>query len=127
MRCPDLAATWTDLTGWFQQHGILVLPPLCAGPPVVQLDADVDPGGTANPAELDRVTSRLRAVIEHFGVRAVYVHETGGIPGDEVRKGPGSITVRVVASGVVHELNLFASWYIEFLDEIVGVDFAHMP
>jgi hypothetical protein len=44
-----------------------------------------------------------------------------------LRGGPGEVTVRVVAGGVVHELNLFASWYIEFLDEIVGVDFAHMP
>jgi hypothetical protein len=127
MRCPDLAATWTDLTGWFDRNGILVLPQVCAGPLVVQLDADVDDGGTASPAELDRVTGRLQAVVEKFGVGAVYVSQAGGIPGDELRRGPGSITIRVVASGVVHELNLFASWYIEFLDEIVGVDFAHMP
>jgi len=127
MRCPDLAVTWTDLTGWFHRNGILVLPQLCPGPLVVQLDADVDHGGTATPEEIERVTGRLRAVIEHFGVRAVYVNETGEITGDDVRQGPGSITVRVVASGVVHELNLFAPWYIEFLDEIVGVDFAQLP
>src|SRR5207244_81056 len=107
MRCPDLAATWSDLTGWFDRNGILVLPQLCAGPLVVHLDADVDHGGTASPAELARVTGRLRAVVEQFGIRAVYVHQTGGIPGDELRRGPGAVTVRVVASGVVHELNLF--------------------
>src|SRR5215213_1036896 len=105
MRCPDLAATWTDLTGWFDRRGILVLPQVCTGPLVVQLDADTDQGGTASAAELDRVTGRLRAVVERFGVRAVYVHQAGGIPGDELRQGPGSVTVRVVAGGVVHELN----------------------
>jgi hypothetical protein len=127
MRCPDLAATWTELTNWFDQHEILVLPQLSSAPLVVQLDRDVDQGGTAGSADMKLVTDRLRAVIEQFGARAVYVNTTGGIPGDEMRKGPGAVTVRVVAGGVVHELNLFASWYIEFLDEIVGVDFAHMP
>lgn len=127
MRCPDLAATWADLADWFDRHGILVLPPLSAGPLVVRLDADVDQHGTASPADLDRVIDRLRSVVEQFCVRAVYVRQNGGVPGDGLRSGPGEITVLVVAGGVVHELNLFASWYIEFLDEIVGVDFAHMP
>jgi hypothetical protein len=132
MRCPDLAATWAELTGWFDRREILVLPQLClpqlgTAPLVVQLDGDVDQGRTASPADAELITGRLRAVIEQFGVRAVYASATGGIPGDEMRKGPGAVTVRVVAGGVVHELNLFASWYIEFLDEIVGVDFAHMP
>jgi hypothetical protein len=127
MRCPDLAATWADLTDWFDRHGILVLPQVSAGPLVVRLDADVDQNATAGPAELDRVTGRLRAVIEQFGVRTVYVRRVGGVPGDEMRHGPGEVTVRVVAGGVVHELSLSASWYVEFLDEIVGVDFAHMP
>jgi hypothetical protein len=142
MRCPDLAATWADLTDWFDRHEILVLPQLSAGPLVVQLDADVDQDATAGSVEMALVTGRLRSVIEQFGVRAVYVRQAGpvpvgpppvgagpvgAVPGDAVRRGPGEVTVRVVAGGVVHELNLFASWYIEFLDEIVGVDFAHMP
>jgi hypothetical protein len=126
MRCVDLPDTWTKLAGWFDQHGILVLPQLCADGPVVRLDADVDQGRTARPADLERVVSRLCAVVERFGARAVYVHRVGGEPAAEDEERELSIvTVRVMAGGVVHELMLFAGWYADLLDRTVGMEFAH--
>src|SRR5262245_27655282 len=122
MRCTDLAQTWAELRGWFDRRGVLVLPPLTTSGPLVQLDSDVDQSRAADPAELERATGRLRAVVERFEVRAVYVHQIGGepilVPGGEraIRGEPSIVTVRVVAGGVVHELVLFANWYAELLD-----------
>jgi tagatose-1,6-bisphosphate aldolase non-catalytic subunit AgaZ/GatZ len=132
MRCVDLAQTWSQLREWLDHQGVLVLPRLTANGPLVQLDADADQTRAASVADLARVTDRLRALVERFEVRAVYVHQIGGEPvpvpgGDrEVRGEPSIVTVRVVAGGVVHELTLFAAWYAELLDRTVGID-AHLP
>jgi hypothetical protein len=127
MRCADLVDTWADLCGWFERHRVLVLPQLSSTQPLVRLDADLDHAGTAGADEVARAVDRLRAVIEHFDVRAVYVRETAAGLGDGIRRDPGAVTVRLVAGGVVHELNLFASWYVELLDEIVGLEYARTP
>lgn len=118
MRCADLTQTWMELSSWFEQNGVLVLPPLRAEGPTVRLDADTDPRYGADPAELERQLARLRAVIEHFRVRAVYVTS------DERAR---AVTIRVVAGGVVHELMLVAGWYAEFLDDTIGVTPANLP
>lgn len=110
VRCADLAETWADLTTWFAERGVLVLPELCADHPVVRLDADRD----ADPGQL------LRAIIDRFELRAVYVHHLAGGGLD-----PTIITVRAVAGGVVHELVLCAAWYADLLDRTVGMEFAH--
>ena len=109
VRCADLTETWADLTAWFAQRGVLVLPQLSANQPVVRLDDD----GAAEPGQL------LRAIVERFDLRAVYVHQ--------LRDGPDPtiITVRAMAGGVVHELVLCAAWYADLLDRTVGVEFAH--
>jgi len=124
MRCADLADTWTGLLEWFDQRGVLVLPPLTAETLLVRLDADVDQKRTATPAEVGRAADRLRAVIEHFGVRAVYVQQTPSPSPGRVCPEPAVITMRVVAGGVVHELTLFAAWYYDYLDEAVEMEFA---
>jgi hypothetical protein len=110
VRCADLAETWADLTTWFAERGVLVLPQLCADQPVVRLDTD----RTADPGQL------LRAIIDRFDLRAVYVHHLAGGEPD-----PTIITVRAVAGGVVHELVLCAAWYADLLDRTVGMEFAH--
>jgi hypothetical protein len=119
VRCADLTATWTDLTRWFAARGVLVLPQLCADQPMVRLDADSDTGRAADAAEVERVTGLLRAIIDRFELRAVYVHQLRGEPD------PTLITVRAVAGGVVHELVLCAAWYADLLDRTVGMEFAH--
>jgi hypothetical protein len=124
MRCADLAETWTGLLAWFDQRGVLVLPQLSAETLLVRLDADVDQKRTATPEEVARAADRLRAVIDHFGVRAVYVQQTPSpSPGSPCAE-PAVITMRVVAGGVVHELTLFAAWYYDYLDEAVEMEFA---
>jgi hypothetical protein len=123
MRCADLAETWNDLLAWFDQRGILVLPQLSADTLLVRLDADVDQKRTATPEEVARAADRLRAVIDHFGVRAVYVQQTPNPSPGRVCD-PAVITARVVAGGVVHELTLFAAWYYDYLDEAVEMEFA---
>jgi hypothetical protein len=115
MRCADLTETWAELSAWFDERGVLVLPQLCVDQPMVQLDGD------AGPADLDRVTSRLRALVERCDVRTVYVHQIGG------ELAPSIVTVRVMAGGVVHELTLCAAWYADLLDRTVGMEFAHRP
>jgi hypothetical protein len=128
----DLAQTWSELRGWFDAHGVLVLPRLTTSGPLVKLDADVDQMRAASETDLSRATGRLRALVERFDVRAVYVHQIGGEPisvpgGDRAVCGePSIVTVRVMAGGVVHELTLFAAWYAELLDRTVGMD-AHLP
>jgi hypothetical protein len=117
MRCANLAETWTELSAWFDRNGVLVLPHLRADGPSVRLDADADPEHAADGAELDRQLDRLKAIVKHFGVRAVYVTR-----GERM----SAVTVRVVADGVVHELMLIADWYAEFLDETIGMAPAHI-
>lgn len=130
MRCADLARTWTDLCSWFDRNGVLVMPQLHADRPLVRLDGDVDPAATADPAELARVVERLRTLVRHFEVRAVYVQHTGGElaacaeSGSRIRAEQAVVTIRVMAGGVVHELSLFAEWYAALLDRTVGMDFA---
>jgi hypothetical protein len=124
MRCANLAETWAELLAWFDQRGVLVLPPLSADTLLVRLDADVDQKRTATPDEVARSCARLRAVIEHFGVRAVYVQQTPSPSPGQVCPDPAVITARVVAGGVVHELTLFAAWYYDYLDDAVEMEFA---
>jgi hypothetical protein len=112
MRCADLSQTWTELSSWFDRNGVLVLPPLSTDGPSVRLDADADPSRNADPVELERQLGRLRTLIEHFGVRAVYVSR------DEQA---GLLTIQVMAGGVVHQLMLVADWYADFLDETIGM------
>jgi hypothetical protein len=124
MRCADLAGTWTELLEWFGQRGVLVLPQLTADTLLVRLDADIDQKRTATPEEVARAADRLRAVIDHFGVQAVYVQQTPSPSPGRVCPEPAVITARVVAGGVVHELTLFAAWYYDYLDEAVEMEFA---
>lgn len=116
MRCADLTGTWIELSAWFDRNGVLVLPHLRADAPTVRLDGDAS--ADTDHGELDRQLDRLRMIIKHFGVRAVYVTR-------EERS--SAITIRVVAGGVVHELMLVADWYAEFLDETIGTAPAHIP
>lgn len=111
MRCVDLARTWTDLRHWLDESDIMVLPPLTADGPLVRLDdaAAVEPVCPADPADAVR---RLQRVIERFAVTAVYVGQKSWartpVPA------PGELTsveVRVLAAGVIHELQLVAAWY----------------
>jgi hypothetical protein len=118
MRCADLSQTWIELSSWFDRNGVLVLPHLHADGPTVRLDADTDPSRSAEPVELERQLDRLRTVIEHFGVRAVYVSR------DERA---GVLTIRMVAGGVVHQLMLVADWYADFLDETIGMAPTNLP
>jgi hypothetical protein len=116
MRCVDLAETWIELSAWFERSGVLVLPHLRADGPSARLDADAGPG--ADRAELDRQLDRLRTIIKHFGVRAVYVTRDEPL---------SAVTIRVVAGGVVHELMLVADWYDQLLDETIGTTPAQIP
>lgn len=122
MRCANLDDTWMSLTAWFDAHRILVLPPLRAtGTPVARLDADADKDPVPGEPELARVLGRLRALIECFDIRAVYVHKelyrSGG--GDQRL---GVVTLSVMAGGVVHELRLFATAYAAYLDRAAAAD-----
>lgn len=118
MRCADLNQTWTELSSWFDRTGVLVLPHLRADGPTVRLDADTEPSRGDDPAELERQLDRLRTIIKHFGVRAVYVSR------DEQAE---VLTIRVVAGGVVHQLMLVAGWYADFLDETLGMAPTNIP
>jgi hypothetical protein len=127
MRCDDLAGTWAALLSWFDAHGVLVLPQLAGDLPVVQLDSDLAPLFAADPAEaLALAVDRVRAVVDRFDARAVYVHRVG--EGTATRNGGRDmsiLTVRVVGGGVVHELTLVAAWYANLLNRTVGMEFAH--
>lgn len=120
MRCADLPAAWTELTRWLQSRGVLVLPPLAAQLPLVRLDANAC-GDSAEDA-----IGLLRRVIEHFGVRAVYVERLRAVRPSTDKPEPAVLTVRVLASGIVHELRLFAGWYVELLDSEVGAEAARL-
>jgi hypothetical protein len=107
MRCADLTGTWNGLRDGLDKAGILIMPPLEGLRAAVRLDADVTTARPAGPAELDRVLERLRALVARFDIRAVYVGKT--------HDGPllTSVTIRVLAGGVVHELTLAAAaWHL---------------
>jgi hypothetical protein len=119
MRCADLTTTSQELMSWLEARDVLVLPPLVSHGPLVRLDADVDAiGGTA--VALDR----LRRLVEHFDVRAVYVDRLTAPPCAGAVPDLAVLTVRVLVAGVVHELRLFANWYVELLDSEVGAEAA---
>ena len=132
MRCSDLARTWTELADWFDRENVLVLPAFRGGEPLARLDDDLDTSRDATPAEIAHVLGRLRAVVERFAIKAVYVRQTtwdadaDWVAGTglshtalPLRNGSGPahpgpltrITVRVLAGGVIHEVLLVAGWY----------------
>jgi hypothetical protein len=112
MLCVDLVEAWTELRDWLDRAGVLILPRLEANGPTVRLDADLAAARPATRAEVARIMGRLRAVVERFEARAVYVTQTGvdSVPDPDE---PASLCVRVVAGGVVHELSLVAAWYAQ--------------
>lgn len=118
MRCAKLPETWADLECWFAKRDVLVLPALVANLPMVRLDADCD--------DLDVALTRLRRLIDHFDARAVYVERILSNPdGEDVNREPAVLTLRVLAAGAVHELKLFAAWYVDLLDASIGADTAY--
>ncbi|HEX3593385.1 MAG TPA: hypothetical protein VHV74_27490 [Pseudonocardiaceae bacterium] len=119
MRCADLTATWTQLATWFESRDVLVLPPLVAQLPLVRLDADADATGDADVA-----VGRLRRLIEHFDVRVVYAERLTVVPPGGDSPEIAVLTVRALVAGAVHELRLFAGWYVELLDSEVGAEAA---
>jgi hypothetical protein len=127
MRCDDLAGTWAALISWFDAHGVLVLPSLSCDLPVVRLDSDLAPRFAADEA-LGLAVGRVKALVERFDARAVYVNRVGA---DTAAHNGGRemsiVTMRVVGGGVVHELTLVAAWYADLLDRTVGMEFAHRP
>lgn len=123
MRCANLDDTWINLTAWFDAHRILVLPPLQAtGVPLARLDADAGEDRVASEPELDRVLGRLRALVECFDIRAVYVDQERDRSGRHDQQ-LGVVTLCVVAGGVVHELRLFAASYAAYLDRAAEAHF----
>jgi hypothetical protein len=136
MRCADIAETWGGLRDWLEASGVLVLPALEGGSPIVRLDADVASDRDATPDEVSRSIGRLQAVIERFGVPAVYVGHTAWDPEDEWAleagksptarpDGPTAVTVRVMAGGVVHELPMVAAWYAAMRELATAVNCAY--
>jgi hypothetical protein len=115
MRCADLDGTWAVLRDWFDQAGVLVLPPLRGVRAGVSLDADLPDGHPATGAEQASVLDRMRALITHFDVRAVYVGRTDA-----------SVTLRAVAGGVVHELTLTSMADPVWQDLSHDLDGAHL-
>lgn len=117
MRCANLTATWADLTDWLDRRDVMVLPPLTTDLPLVRLAADLP--GTGDIADLECAIDRLHRLIDHFGVRAIYVDQTNGVPTEiDDTTEPAILTIRMLAAGVVHELKLFAGWYAELLDSV---------
>lgn len=114
MRCANLIDTWTDLADWLDQRDVLVLPPLAADLPLARLDTGC--------ADAVAAVGRLRRLIEHFAVRAVYVHIVDGARAGTRDPEPVVVTVRALAAGAVHELKLFADWYVELLDSAVSAE-----
>ncbi|HEX3589762.1 MAG TPA: hypothetical protein VHV74_09015 [Pseudonocardiaceae bacterium] len=117
MRCANLADTWTELADWLDQRDVLVLPPLAADLPLARLDA--------GNADVVAAVWRLRRLIEHFAVRAVYVHIVDGVRVGAREAEPAVVTVRALAAGAVHELKLFADWYVELLDSTMSAEAHH--
>ena len=125
MRCANLGTTWTDLACWLELHDVLLLPPLVANMPLARLDTGSDGSGDTN--DVARAVGRLRMLIEHFDVRAVYVERIDGLPAETgALPDIAVLTVRVLAAGAIHELKLFATWYVELLEATAGVEPAHL-
>ena len=121
MRCADLTATWAELTRWLERRDVIVLPPLVAHLPMVRLDATT--GETTDPTDV--AVDRLRRLVDHFGVRAVYVEQFDALPlGVDAVPELAGVTVRVLVAGAVHELRLYAGWYGALLDTDVGAEAA---
>ena len=115
MRCGNLVDTWTELLDWFDQRDVLVLPPLVADLPLARLDASAgDP------------VARLRHLIDHFAVRVVYIDVVDGVRAGTREPEPAVVTVRVLVQGAVHELKLFAAWYVELLDSAESAEAAQL-
>jgi hypothetical protein len=73
----------------------------------VRLDGDIGCELPAQDVEVALVLDRLRAVVDRFGIPAVYVGQVRAGASGEL----ASVTVRAPAGGVVHELALTATWY----------------
>jgi hypothetical protein len=108
MRCTDLTRTWTELRTWFEGQDVLVLPRLTGLDPGVRLDCDLSPDRPTTEAEAANVLYRLRQVIERYHVPAVYVGQVHAESTGDL----ASVTVRVMAGGILHELALTAAWYL---------------
>lgn len=122
MRCANLTGTWAELECWLDTRDVLVLPALCADLPIVRLDSDC----VGDPDDVQRVVDRIRRVIEHFDTRAVYVERIlGNRPDTGSESETAVLTVRVLAGGAVHELKLFAGWYVDMLDASVSAEAAY--
>jgi hypothetical protein len=124
MRCANLGATWTELACWLELHDVLVLPALVANLPLARLDAGSD--GSGDTDDVGRAVDRLRRLIEHFDVRAVYVERIESPPETAALPDIAVLTVRVLTAGVVHELKLFATWYLELLETTVSTELAQL-
>jgi hypothetical protein len=118
MRCRDLAGTWDELRAWLQAADVLVLPRLTGVDPGVRLDCDLPAERPATPGEVAIATGRLRAIVERFEVPAVYVGQVRAESSGEL----ASVTVRVMAGGILHELTLAAA-----PRPGLGVEFEHGP
>jgi hypothetical protein len=108
MRCRDLTGTWHELHEWFMANNVLVLPRLTGTGPTVRLDGDLAPDRPATAAEIAIVTERVRQIVERFAIPAVYV----GKVADDLSGDASTVTVRVMAGGVLHELTLTSLWYV---------------
>jgi hypothetical protein len=120
MRCADLNETWNGLRAWLDATGVLVLPPLEGARPSVRLDADVHSGECATHNEMARVLDRLRALVHRFDVRAVYAGRT------HQAHVLTSVTVRIFAGGVVHELSLVSAGHTAVREQAPELDGAFM-
>lgn len=108
MRCLDLTGTWTDLQSWFEARDVLVLPRLTGLDPGVRLDCDLSPDRPTTEAEAAGILERLRQVVVRYQVPAVYVGQVRAESTGDL----ASVTIRVMAGGILHELTLAAAWYV---------------
>jgi hypothetical protein len=125
MRCTNLVDTWDELRRWLDARRVLVLPPLVANLPLVRMDFDSD--GSGDTDDVARVVGRLRTLIEHFDVRAVYVNQVHVEQMADTAAGPEDpdiavVAIRVLVAGAVHELKLFSAWYLDFLDSSINTE-----
>jgi hypothetical protein len=109
MRCRDLTGTWRELLDWFVANNILVLPRLTGTGPTARLDGDLAPDRPATAAELVTVTDRVRQIIERFRIPVVYVGQVA----DDLSGEASTVTIRLMAGGVLHELTLTSLWYVD--------------
>jgi hypothetical protein len=125
MRCTNLVDAWNELRCWLDARHVLVLPPLVANLPLARLDFDSDGSGDAD--DVARAVGRVRTLIEHFDVRAVYVNQVYVEQMADTADGAvvpdiAVVAIRVLVAGAVHELKLFSSWYLDFLDSSVNTE-----